>query len=109
MLAIDILYYKIVTYHFSVCFFNINFVSAVFVSFITGVTAVGIRSLATKIVSENDLGKAQSLFGICEAIAPAISVPIYNKGIYNHTINNFPAAVFTFGILLYVICSIIIG
>nr|CAH7761427.1 unnamed protein product [Callosobruchus chinensis] len=24
------------------------------------------RSLATKIVSENDLGKAQSLFGICD-------------------------------------------
>lgn len=82
---------------------------ALFVSFLTGVTTVAIRSLATKIISENDLGKAQSLFGISEAIASAIAVPLYSKGIYNNTLNTFPAAIFTVGILSYIICCLIIG
>ncbi|CAG9813509.1 unnamed protein product [Phaedon cochleariae] len=79
--------------------------AAAVVSIITGVTPIGIRSLATKVVSEDDLGKAQSLFGICEAIAPAISTPVYNKGIYNNTLTTFPSAFFFFGIILYAICS----
>lgn len=78
-------------------------------SFITGITAVGIRSLATKIVSENDLGKAQSLFGICEAIAPAVAIPFYNKGIYNNTIAILSSTFFFVGILLYLSICLIIG
>ncbi|XP_019865125.1 uncharacterized protein LOC109594350 [Aethina tumida] len=78
------------------------------VSVITGITAVGIRSLATKIVSENDLGKAQSLFGICEAVAPAIATPLYNKGIYLPTFELLPSAFFYFGAILFVLCCLVV-
>ncbi|KAG5890702.1 hypothetical protein JTB14_016532 [Gonioctena quinquepunctata] len=88
---------------------NMLLYAAAIVSIITGVTPIGIRSVATKIVSEEDLGKAQSLFGICEAIAPAIATPIYNTLIYNNTATTFPAAFFFFGILLYSICCVIIS
>lgn len=35
---------------------------------------------------ENNLGKGQSLFGIYEAVAPAIATPLYNKGNNNKAI-----------------------
>ncbi|XP_023012212.1 lysosomal proton-coupled steroid conjugate and bile acid symporter SLC46A3 [Leptinotarsa decemlineata] len=82
--------------------------AAAVVSIVTGVTPIGIRSLATKVVSESDLGKAQSLFGICEALAPAISTPIYNKVIYNNTLETYPSAFFILGILLFASCSVAI-
>ncbi|XP_057656403.1 uncharacterized protein LOC130893961 [Diorhabda carinulata] len=82
--------------------------AAAIVSLLTGITPIGIRSLETKIVSENDLGKAQSLFGLFEALAPAISIPIYKKGIYNNTLKTFPSLYFFFGIILYAICSVIV-
>ncbi|CAH2008674.1 unnamed protein product [Acanthoscelides obtectus] len=81
--------------------------TATIISIVVGITPIGMRSLATKIVSENDLGKAQSLFGICEAIGVALSSPIYNKGIFNNTATDFPAAFFFFGILLYGICCVL--
>ncbi|CAG9865178.1 unnamed protein product [Phyllotreta striolata] len=82
--------------------------TAAAVTLITGVTPIGMRSFQTKIVSENDLGKAQSLFGVFEALAPAIASPVYNKLIYNNTITSFPAAFFFFSILLYAVGSILI-
>lgn len=87
---------------------NVLLYTAAVVSLLTGITTIGIRSLETKIVSENDLGKAQSLFGLCEALAPAIAIPIYKKGIYNNTLKTFPSSFFFLGIILYVICSVII-
>ncbi|CAH1100538.1 unnamed protein product [Psylliodes chrysocephalus] len=87
---------------------NVLLYTGAIVSLITGVTPIGIRSLETKIVSENDLGKAQSLFGICEALAPAVATPIYSKLIYNNTLTTFPAMYFFFGIFLYAIASMII-
>ncbi|XP_018563041.1 uncharacterized protein LOC108904837 [Anoplophora glabripennis] len=81
---------------------------AVIVSLITGVSGVAIRSLGTKVVSINDLGKAQSLLSIFEAVAPAIATPVYNQVIYNKTFNVYPPAFFVFGIILYVICCILV-
>ncbi|KAL1512830.1 hypothetical protein ABEB36_002352 [Hypothenemus hampei] len=78
------------------------------VSLITGVTAISIRSLATKVVSENDLGKAQSLFGIVEAIGPAVAAPVYNVGLYTHTYTYLPSAFFYFSALLYAAYVIVI-
>ncbi|XP_076257841.1 lysosomal proton-coupled steroid conjugate and bile acid symporter SLC46A3-like [Rhynchophorus ferrugineus] len=78
------------------------------VSLVTGVTAIGIRSLATKVVTENDLGKAQSLFGIIEAIGPAVAAPVYNAGIYTHTYDLLPSAYFFFSVIMYAIYVIII-
>ncbi|XP_066139332.1 lysosomal proton-coupled steroid conjugate and bile acid symporter SLC46A3-like isoform X2 [Euwallacea fornicatus] len=78
------------------------------VSFITGVTAISLRSLATKVVSENDLGKAQSLFGIMEVIGPAISGPVYNIGIYTKTYEFLPSAFFYFSAILYALYLVVI-
>jgi len=57
--------------------------------------------LATKVVSENDLGKAQSLFGIVEAIGPAVAAPVYNVGVYSHTYQILPSAFFFVSVIVY--------
>lgn len=78
------------------------------VSIITGVLPISLRSLATKVVSDHDLGKAQSLFGIVEAIAPAVAAPVYNAGIYSHTYEKLPSAFFYFSALIYAVYVIVI-
>ncbi|XP_030760082.1 uncharacterized protein LOC115885343 [Sitophilus oryzae] len=78
------------------------------VSLITGVTAIGIRSLATKVVSEHDLGKAQSLFGIVEVIGPAVAAPVYNAGIYTRTYDSLPSAYFYFSAIVYAVYILVI-
>lgn len=80
----------------------------VFISIITRVFKVVKKSITTKVVSENDIGKAQSLLGICETLAPAASVPIYNKLVYINTLTTYPAAFFFFSILFYTVCSCLI-
>ncbi|XP_031328500.1 uncharacterized protein LOC116159617 isoform X2 [Photinus pyralis] len=78
------------------------------VSIIIGVATISIRSQATKIVSEDDLGKAQSLFAIVEAISPMICVPLYNEGLYSYTIDDYPQAFFFLGIGLYAVGIVIL-
>ncbi|RZC38691.1 solute carrier family 46 member 3-like [Asbolus verrucosus] len=82
---------------------------AMVVSVITGISPIAIRSMATKIVSQDDLGKAQSLFGIGEALGPAVAAPIYNTVIFVNTLDTLPSAYFYFGALLYALCMIVIG
>lgn len=68
---------------------------------------IGIRSAATKCVNPEDLGKAQSLFGVMEALAPAIAIPAFNK-LYEVTISTYPAAFFIIGLVLYALVSIVV-
>ncbi|XP_018319526.1 solute carrier family 46 member 3-like [Agrilus planipennis] len=75
------------------------------VSIVTAISSIAIRSQATKIVNADDLGKAQSLFAVTEAIAPAVFTPIYNTGVYNNTIEVFPSAFFLVGAALHFIGS----
>ncbi|KAJ8960240.1 hypothetical protein NQ318_003965 [Aromia moschata] len=84
------------------------FYAGIFVGIITGVYKVVKKSIATKIVSENDIGKAQSLIGICEALAPAVSVPVYNKLIYINMLTTYPATFFFFSILFYATCCVLV-
>ncbi|ENN81244.1 hypothetical protein YQE_02338, partial [Dendroctonus ponderosae] len=84
------------------------FYAGVAVSIVTRVYRTAKKSIATKIVSKNDVGKAQSLLGICDVLAPALFVPIYNKIIYMETFHSFPAAFFFCSILLYGISCIFI-
>ncbi|CAH0550991.1 unnamed protein product [Brassicogethes aeneus] len=81
---------------------------AAFVSVITGVSSIAIRSISTKIVAETDIGKANSLFGIVEAVAAAVATTIYSIGIYTPTIEVFPAMFFFFGVLVFLLCSVVI-
>lgn len=57
---------------------------------------VPIRSLATKLTDNNEAGKVQSLFGLCEAIAPSIYVPLYSA-IYRMTVDSIPGAFYLVG------------
>lgn len=61
---------------------------------IGGVGAVAQRSMTTKMVSEDNIGKAQTLSAIVEALGPMLFVPVYNKAIYVETMNIFPQAFF---------------
>ncbi|KAF5293911.1 hypothetical protein FQA39_LY13616 [Lamprigera yunnana] len=72
------------------------------VSIIIAVATISIRSQATKIVSENDLGKAQSLFAIVEAIAPVAAIPLYNQAVYSETLETYPQSFFFLSIGLYI-------
>ncbi|KAG5890705.1 hypothetical protein JTB14_016535 [Gonioctena quinquepunctata] len=86
---------------------SLTFYIGSLVSVITRMYRVAKKSLSTKIVSESDIGKFQSLMGICETLAPAVAVPIYNV-IYINTLDILPAAIFFFSILLYAFCCILI-
>lgn len=83
-----------------------NFLGA-FMSVVTKLYRIVKRSYATKIVSTDDIGKTQSLLGIAEALAPALSVPVYNL-LYMHTLKTFPASIFFFSIIIYFFCCLLI-
>ncbi|CAH1099207.1 unnamed protein product [Psylliodes chrysocephalus] len=111
----DLMILFITSFDKIVCNFIFGFANTSFMlyagavmSAIRGVSSIAILSLETKIVSENDLGKAQSLFGICGALAPAVAIPIYSKLIYDNTSKTFPAAFLFFGIPLIAIVSTMI-
>ncbi|CAH2207693.1 jg10578 [Pararge aegeria aegeria] len=57
------------------------------------------RSIATKLVSGEEFGKVNSLFGLAEAMTPLIYGPLYSK-VYVATLNVLPGAVFLLGALL---------
>lgn len=78
------------------------------ISIIQGISGVALRSYASKVVSETDVGKAQSLFAIVETLAQTAFVPIYNEGIYSRTIEIFPQAFFLAGIVLLSIAILLI-
>lgn len=80
---------------------------ATFVSIITGLDNVAIRSLSTKIVTENDFAKIQSLFGIFEALGQAAAAPVYNT-IYINSYTTFPGLFFILSAILIFVCMLII-
>ncbi|XP_065166912.1 probable peptidoglycan muropeptide transporter SLC46 [Atheta coriaria] len=80
----------------------------VYIELFNRVTIITLRSLATKVVRQEDLGKVQSFFGIFESLGGAVFVPIYNQLIFANTQTNFPSA-FMYGALLFFgICILIV-
>ncbi|XP_017777447.1 PREDICTED: uncharacterized protein LOC108563318 [Nicrophorus vespilloides] len=77
------------------------------VSFFISLYVVGMRSLATKVVTDDDLGKAQSLFTLCETLGAVIILPIFTKS-YQYTLEYFPASFFLMGFCMYLVCLVII-
>lgn len=63
---------------------------------IGGASFIAMRSLASKMVSSNELGKMNSLFGIIESIAPLIYSPVLAT-IYSATLTKMPGAFFLVG------------
>ncbi|KAK9871942.1 hypothetical protein WA026_015191 [Henosepilachna vigintioctopunctata] len=73
------------------------------VSIISNITIIALRSLATKVVSEDDLGKAQSLIGICEAVGIAALTPFFNT-IFVNTLSKAPSTFIFCESVAYGIC-----
>lgn len=54
------------------------------------------RSIASKLVPCDELGKVMSLFGVCEALMPLVYGPMYSAT-YRATISTMPGAFFLLG------------
>lgn len=66
---------------------------------IGGTAFIAMRSLASKLVTSEELGKINSLFGIVESLAPLIYSPILATT-YSATISYMPGAFFVVGGIL---------
>lgn len=68
---------------------------------IGGTSHIAMRSLATKIVCKEELGKINSVFGIVESIAPLAYSPTL-AAVYSHTLTTMPGAFLLVGREYYV-------
>ncbi|XP_063621785.1 proton-coupled folate transporter-like [Cydia splendana] len=64
-----------------------------------GTSFIAMRSIATKLVSGEEFGKMNSLFGLAEATMPLVYGPLYSR-VYVATLNILPGAVFLLGAIL---------
>ncbi|KAL4714998.1 hypothetical protein ACJJTC_003149 [Scirpophaga incertulas] len=60
-----------------------------------------IRSLGTKVVDQDKVGKMCSLIGFVDAILPTVYTPLYSK-LYANTLSTFPGAVYLLGSVMTV-------
>ncbi|XP_023940068.2 solute carrier family 46 member 3-like [Bicyclus anynana] len=58
-----------------------------------GTTTIALRSIASKLVSHQELGKVFSLFGLAETMMPLMFAPLYSR-VYILTLHVLPGAVF---------------
>ncbi|XP_050342620.1 proton-coupled folate transporter-like isoform X1 [Nymphalis io] len=68
------------------------------VEILNGTTTIALRSIASKLVSHQELGKVFSLFGIAETMMPLIFSPLYSR-VYILTLHVLPGAVFLLSVL----------
>ncbi|CAK1603871.1 unnamed protein product [Parnassius mnemosyne] len=66
---------------------------------LNGTSFIAMRSIATKLVTGQEFGKVNSLFGLAEAMTPLVYGPLYSRT-YMATLNVLPGAVFLLGGLL---------
>ncbi|XP_050538920.1 solute carrier family 46 member 3-like [Daktulosphaira vitifoliae] len=66
------------------------------VDILNGTSIIAMRSIVSKLVPPHELGKANSLFGVCEALVPLIYGPMYSA-VYKTTLKSFPGAFFLLG------------
>lgn len=64
------------------------------------------RSMATKLVSKDELGKVNSLFGVAEALMPVVYAPMYST-LYAATLKVFPGAFYVLGSAITVLAVLI--
>ncbi|KAJ6643128.1 Solute carrier family 46 member 3 [Pseudolycoriella hygida] len=69
------------------------------VEILNGTSFIAMRSIATKLVQSDELGKVNSLFGVAEALMPLVYAPMY-ASLYQATIETLPGAFFLVGGLL---------
>ncbi|CAH1392872.1 unnamed protein product [Nezara viridula] len=73
-----------------------QFYLASLIDMVGGTAVIAMRSIASKLVPSEELGKINSLFGVCEAVTPLIYQPLYSF-VYQKTINTLPGAFFLVG------------
>ncbi|XP_033336856.1 putative peptidoglycan muropeptide transporter SLC46 [Megalopta genalis] len=66
------------------------------VEIVNGTSFIAMRSIVSKLVSANELGKMNSLFGVCESLMPLVYGPMYSS-IYGATMKSFPGTFFIVG------------
>ncbi|XP_076673167.1 putative peptidoglycan muropeptide transporter SLC46 isoform X3 [Andrena cerasifolii] len=66
---------------------------AAIVEIVNGTSFIAMRSIASKLVSTDELGKVNSLFGVCESLMPLVYGPVYSS-IYAATMKTFPGTFF---------------
>ncbi|XP_072942794.1 lysosomal proton-coupled steroid conjugate and bile acid symporter SLC46A3-like [Epargyreus clarus] len=69
--------------------------------------ATSLRSIATKLVSGDEVGKTSSLISISEALVPVVYSPVYSK-VYLSTLSSFPGAFYLISASLAVPAIIIL-
>ncbi|XP_063379508.1 lysosomal proton-coupled steroid conjugate and bile acid symporter SLC46A3-like [Cydia fagiglandana] len=72
------------------------FYMAPLVEILNGTSLLAIRSIMSKLVAPDELGKVNSIFGLTENMMPLIYVPLYTT-VYTHTMEVLPGAVFLVG------------
>lgn len=78
------------------------------VDIVNGTSFIAMRSIASKLVPPEELGKVNSLFGVCEALMPLVYGPMYSA-VYAATMNTMPGAFFILGGALTVPAVLIFG
>ncbi|CAG4936863.1 unnamed protein product [Colias eurytheme] len=78
------------------------------VEILNGTTTIALRSIASKLVSHQELGKVFSLFGIAETMMPLIFAPLYSR-VYIMTLHVLPGAVFLLSVLATIPALCIFG
>ncbi|XP_057664105.1 proton-coupled folate transporter-like [Diorhabda carinulata] len=76
------------------------------VEILNGTSFIAMRSIASKLVPTDELGKVNSLFGVCEALMPLLYGPMYNAT-YAATLQAMPGAFYILGGILTVPAVII--
>uniref|UniRef100_A0A2M4AAV7 Putative adenylate cyclase n=1 Tax=Anopheles triannulatus TaxID=58253 RepID=A0A2M4AAV7_9DIPT len=66
------------------------------IEMLNGTSFISMRSIASKLVASDELGKVNSLFGVAEALMPLVYAPMYTT-VYSATINVLPGAFFLLG------------
>ncbi|CAH2266094.1 solute carrier family 46 member 3-like [Pararge aegeria] len=61
-----------------------------------GTSFIAMRSMVSKLVEKDELGKVNSFFGVAEAMMPLVYAPMYTT-VYTATIKSFPGAFFLLG------------
>ncbi|KAG7213427.1 hypothetical protein KM043_002711 [Ampulex compressa] len=72
---------------------------AAIVEIVNGTSLIAMRSIASKLVPTDELGKVNSLFGVCESLMPLVYGPMYSS-IYAATMKTVPGTFFIAGAVM---------
>ncbi|CAH0388966.1 unnamed protein product [Bemisia tabaci] len=66
------------------------------VDIVNGTSFIAVRSIISKLVPADELGKVNSIFGVSEALVPLIYGPMYSA-VYSATLHSMPGAFYLLG------------